>query len=186
MQTARSLLRAHTWLKWSQDGFSRLNMLWGVCRQDKTDLRTLGAVKESRVGNWWPEKSRGLINDFSLQRTLESLIKLWPASPKILEQFFSHFSLIHTNRNIHISPKVVSIGSNFIEPCKQDCVFDFCLPGQMQNPQYITENAVHSCHQVTAMPKKRLSCFCFVCKVAPMGPGPTLGCPTCTEAIRPI
>ena len=38
-----------------------------------------------------------------------------------------------------------SPGSNFTEPCKQDCVFGFCLPGQMQNPQYITENALHSC-----------------------------------------
>jgi len=57
----------------------------------------------------------------------------------------SLFSLIHTQINIHISPKVISAGSNFIEPCKQDCVFSFCLPGQMQNPQYITENAVHSC-----------------------------------------
>ena len=47
-------------------------------------------------------------------------------------------------------------GTNFLEPCKQDCVFSFCLPGQLQNPQCLTENAIHSCHWV--MPKRRLSC----------------------------
>ena len=30
-----------------------------------------------------------------------------------------------------------------------------------------------------------LALDCFVHKVAPMGPGLTLGCPTCTEAMRP-
>ena len=76
-----------------------------------------------------------------------SLINLWPASPKIFELSPSlSFSLIRTHRNIHISLKVNSQGNNFIEPCKQDCVFGFCLPRQMQNPEYITENAVHSCH----------------------------------------
>ncbi|OWK17544.1 hypothetical protein Celaphus_00013445, partial [Cervus elaphus hippelaphus] len=51
----------------------------------------------------------------------------------------------HSHKDTHI-PKSQSPGRNFIDPCKQDCVFSFCLPGQMQNPQYLTENAVHSCH----------------------------------------
>ena len=58
-------------------------------------------------------------------------------------------------------PKSDFPGSNFIEPCKQDCVFSFCLPGQVQYAQYLTENAVHSCHWV--MPKRRLYCSQSFC-----------------------
>ena len=116
--------------------------------------------------------SGSLINEFSLQDAFESLTKPMACLPKVLEQFPSiSFSLIHTHTNTHISPKVNFSGSNFIDPCKQDCVFGFCLPGQMQNPQYFTENAVHSCHQVTVMPAKDtlLSTY-FVQKGAAMGP----------------
>ena len=70
-------------------------------------------------------------------------------------------SLIHTHRNTHIYPKVNSPGSNFTELCKQDCVFGFCLPGQMQNSQSLIENAAHSYHYL--MPKRRLSCSRLFC-----------------------
>ena len=84
--------------------------------------------------------SRGLINEFSLQGAFESLIRCMACLPKVLEQFPSlSFSLIHTHTNTHISPKVNFPGSSFIDPCKQDCVFGFHLPGQIQNPQYLRE-----------------------------------------------
>ena len=116
--------------------------------------------------------SRGLINEFSLQGAFESLIKRMACLPKVLEQFLSlSFSLIYTRTNTHISPKVIFPGSSFIAPCKQDCGFGFCLPGQMHNPQYLTENSVHSCHQVIVMPEKAtLLLIHFVHKGAPMGP----------------
>ena len=96
----------------------RVKLIWGPWRWSRT----------SGIQSGRPEKSRGLINALSLYMTLECLINLWPASSKILEQFPSlFFSLIHTHRNIHRSPKVNSPDSNFIEPCKQDCVFGFCL-----------------------------------------------------------
>ena len=53
------------------------------------------------------------------------------------------------------------LGNNFIQPCKQDFVFRFCLPGQLQNPQSLTENAAHSYHYL--MPKRRLSCSRLFC-----------------------
>ena len=56
----------------------------------------------SRVGNWRPEKSTGLINEL-FERTLESLINLWFASPKILGYFPSLFlSHIHSQKYTHI------------------------------------------------------------------------------------
>ena len=144
-------------------------------------MGTLGGsqgLQVSREGNWRPEKSRGLINEFSLQRTLQNLINLCPVSSKILEYFPSlSCSLIHTHRNIHISPKMNSPGSNFIETCRQDCVFGFCLPGQMQNPVIRSQ-----CCQREGY----LALYCFVHKVAPIGPNLILGCPTCTEVRRPI
>ena len=130
--------------------------------------------------------SRGLINEFSLQGAFESLIKRMACLPKVLEQFLSlSFSLIYTRTNTHISPKVIFPGSSFIEPCKKDCIFGFCLPGQIQNPQYLTENSLHSCHQVIVITEKAtLLLTHFVHKGAPTGPGLTLGCPTWTEATR--
>ena len=106
--------------------------------------------------------SWGLINEFSLQGAFESLIKCMACLPKVLEQFPSFsFSLIHTRTNTHISPKVIFPGSSFIDTCKKDYVFGFCLPGQMQNSQSLIENAAHSYHYL--MPKRRLSCSRLFC-----------------------
>ena len=94
--------------------------------------------------------------------TFESLIKPMACLPKVPEYLPSlFFSLIHTHRNTHVSPKVNFPGNNFIQPCKQDCVFRFCLPGKLQNPQSLTENEAHSYHYI--MSKRRLSCSRLFC-----------------------
>ena len=58
----------------------------------------------------------------------------------------------------------------------------------MQNPQYLTENAVHSLSlgHSDAKEKAALLSVHSVYKGASMGSGLTLGCPTCTEIMRPI
>ena len=49
------------------------------------------------------------------------------------------FSLIYTHRNIHISPKVNSPGSNFIEPCKQNCIFSLSSWTDAESAVYYRE-----------------------------------------------
>ena len=83
------------------------------------------------------------------------------------------FSLIHTHTNTHISPKVNFRGSSFIDPCKQDCVFGFRLPRQMQNPQYLREFSPFLSLGHRDAREGHLALVHFVHKGAPMGPGLT-------------
>jgi len=92
--------------------------------------------------------------------------KMYGLPPQSAWEFPSLFlSIIHSHTNTHLSPKVNFPGSSFIDPCKQECVFSFCLPGQMQNPQYLTENSVHSCHYVIVMPGNHTILIILVAKI---------------------
>ena len=116
----------------------RIKLIWGPSWQSRAS-----GIQTGKLEAW---EVRG---PYKWVLTLGSL---WESNktdglppPKYLNSPCPHPPNTHSHKDKHI-PKSESPGSNFIDPCKQDCVSGFCLPGQMQNPQYLTENAVHSCH----------------------------------------
>ena len=66
-------------------------------------------------------------------------------------------SLFLSHRHTHLQ-KTISDTQFSSEPCQRPCIMGFCLSGQTLNPQYITVNSVHFCHQIIVMPKMRPPC----------------------------
>ena len=116
----------------------RIKLIWGPWGQTRASGIQSGKLEAWEVKG--PDKWVLTLDDpWESNKPMACLPQsTWVVPPSL--------SLIHTHTNTHISPKGNFPGSNFIEHCKEDCVFGFCFPGQMQNSQYITENAVHSCH----------------------------------------
>ena len=138
-----TLIKGGVWMAfqgWSCCGVfgDRIKLIWGPWGQSRAS-----GIQSGKLGAWEVKGSDKWV--LTLEDPWESNKHMACLPQNTWVVLLSLFSLIHTQINIYISPKVISAGSNFIEACKKHCVFSFCLPGQMQNPQYITENAVHSC-----------------------------------------
>ena len=79
-----------------------------------------------------------------------------------------------------------SPGSNFIEPCKQNCIFSLSSWTDAESTVHYREYSPFLSLSHSDAREDHLALDCFVHKVAPMRPGLTLGCLTWTEGMRPI
>ena len=93
----------------------RIKLIWGPRWQSRASGIQSGKLEASEVKG--PDKWV-----LTLEDTWESN-KPMACLPQNTWVICLSLFLIHTHRNIHISPKVNNPGSNFIEPCKQDSVF---------------------------------------------------------------